>query len=348
MTELKELKELKKDLFLLSNAEKMIVKSTDYVPSGCGTCPENRPIEEYLKYGVVTIDKPSNPSSHEVVTWVKKTLDCEKTGHSGTLDPQVTGVLGICLNRATKLTKSQQNAGKTYIAHIKFNNEITKKEFEKACKALTGHLFQRPPLMCAVKRDLRLRWIYEIKIIEFEPLRALFEVKCEAGTYIRSLCTHIGLFIGCGAVMEGLRRIQSGYINEKECVTLHDLKDAYYVYKKFNEEKYLRKLVKPMESILCHYPRIMIKDTAVNSICYGGQLTAKGVLKFDNEIDTNKLAVLITAKGEAIALVKPLVAGLQLKDIQSGIVTKTKRVIMEKDLYSKCWGIKDEYEIITN
>lgn len=334
-------------LLLLKNADSMVVKSVDYAPSGHGTLPQHRPMDEYLKYGVVTIDKPANPSSHEVVTWVKEILGCDKTGHSGTLDPKVTGVLGVCLNRATRLTKSQQNAGKTYVCCILFNGETTLDKFNAATKALTGHLFQRPPLQCAVKRDLRLRWIYEIKLIEFEPRQALFEVKCEAGTYIRSLCTHIGLYIGCGAVMGDLRRIQSGFVNERECVTLHDLHDAYHVYKTVHEEKYLRRVIKPLETILLHYPRIMIKDSAVNAICYGAQLTARGVLKYDGSIDTNGLAVVITAKGEAVALVQPLVASCQLKDIENGVIAKTKRVIMEKDLYPRCWGIMDEYEILS-
>lgn len=336
------------DLILLNNSDTMIVKSSDYTPSGHGTLPYNRSIGEYLKYGVVVIDKPANPSSHEVVTWVKDILDCEKTGHSGTLDPKVTGVLSICLNRATRLAKSQQNAGKTYVCCIEFNSETTIEKFKAAVKTLTGHLYQRPPLMCAVKRDLRLRWIYSIKIIEFEARKALFEVRCEAGTYIRTLCTHIGLYIGCGAVMADLRRTQSGFINEKECVTLHDLQDAYYLYKTTKEEKYLRKVVLPMETLLKEYPRIMIKDSAVNAVCYGAQLTAKGVLKYDKDIDTNKVCVIITAKGEAVALAKPLFASCQLKDIDSGVIAKTKRVIMEKDLYPKVWGIMDEYEILSD
>lgn len=336
------------DSLLLTNQDKMIVKSTDYNPSGHGTMPMNRPINEYLKYGVVTIDKPSNPSSHEVVTWVKDILSCEKTGHSGTLDPKVTGVLTICLNRATRLTKSQQNAGKTYVCCIEFNTETTLEKFKEACKKLTGHLYQRPPLMCAVKRDLRLRWIYEINIIEFTPKKALFEVKCEAGTYIRTLCTHIGLYIGCGAVMADLRRTQSGLTDEKECVTLHDLQDAYHIYKTTKEEKYIRKVIKPLETLLENYPRIMIKDSAVNAICYGGQLSIKGVLKYDKEFDTNSTVVLITAKGEAVALAKPLVSSCQLADMERGIITSTKRVIMEKDLYPKVWGILEDYEVLSD
>lgn len=337
---------MEKNELLLTNCDKMAIKSTDICPSGSGTMPINRPIKEYLKYGVVTIDKPSNPSSHEVVTWVKDILNCEKTGHSGTLDPKVTGVLTVCLNRATRLTKSQQNAGKTYVCCIEFKKETTLEKFKAACKKLTGHLFQRPPLMCAVKRDLRLRWIYEINIIEFTPKKALFEVKCEAGTYIRTLCTHIGLYIGCGAFMADLRRTQSGWTKESECVTLHDLKDAYHVYKTTSDEKYLRKVVKPLESLLCEYPRIMIKDSAVNSICYGGQLSVRGILKYDTNFDTNSTVVLITGKGEAVALATPLVCSSQIAEMEKGFVTKTKRVIMEKDLYPKVWGIMQDYEVL--
>jgi len=335
------------DPLLLRDLDKMLVKSTDTNPSGHGTMPQNRPIGEYLKYGIITVDKPSNPSSHEVVTWVKDILKCEKTGHSGTLDPKVTGVLGICLNRATRLTKSQQNAGKTYVCCIEFERETTEEKFRKACKKLTGHLFQRPPLMCAVKRDLRLRWIYGIKVIEFKPKMALFEVRCEAGSYIRTLCTHIGLYIGCGAVMADLRRTQSGLTGEDECVTLHDVQDAYYVYKKEGDERYLRKVVRPLETLLKSYPRIMIKDSAVNAICYGGQLGMPGVLRYDSDFDTNSTVVLITGKGEAVAIAEPLVASGQMAGMERGIITKTKRVIMEKDLYPRVWGILDEYEVLS-
>jgi H/ACA ribonucleoprotein complex subunit 4 len=77
-----------------------------------------RPLEEHLKYGVINLDKPSNPSSHEVVAWIKKILKVEKTGHSGTLDPKVTGCLIVCVNRATRLVKAQQAAGE-YFFHLR-------------------------------------------------------------------------------------------------------------------------------------------------------------------------------------------------------------------------------------
>lgn len=97
---------------LLKNYHLMNVRTSHFTPMPFGSCPLNRPIKEHLKYGVINLDKPSNPSSHEVVAWVKKILKVEKTGHSGTLDPKVTGCLIVCLNRATRLAKAQQTAGK--------------------------------------------------------------------------------------------------------------------------------------------------------------------------------------------------------------------------------------------
>ena len=98
--------------FLLKNFDKMNVKEAKYTPIQAGNTPLKRPLKEYLKYGVMNLDKPSNPSSHEVVAWIKKILEVEKTGHSGTLDPKVTGCLIVCLERATRLVKAQQSAGK--------------------------------------------------------------------------------------------------------------------------------------------------------------------------------------------------------------------------------------------
>ena len=125
----------------------MNVRSNHFTALPCGHTPLNRPIEEHLKYGVINLDKSANPSSHEIVAWIKKILKIEKTGHSGTLDPKVTGCLIVCLNRATRLVKAQQSAGKEYIGIVRFHNPIeSMKELESALAKLTGTCFQRPPL----------------------------------------------------------------------------------------------------------------------------------------------------------------------------------------------------------
>ena len=136
-------------------------------------------------YGCINLDKPANPSSHEVVAWVKRILHCERTGHSGTLDPKVTGCLIICIDRATRLVKSQQGAGKEYVSIVRLHGAIENEMvLKQALEKLTGALFQRPPLIAAVKRQLRIRTIYESKMIEYDPKNQLgvFWVSCQAGT----------------------------------------------------------------------------------------------------------------------------------------------------------------------
>jgi len=100
----------------------MLTRTRHFTPLTCGSTPLNRPIGDYVRSGFINLDKPCNPSSHEVVSWVKKILRVDKTGHSGTLDPKVSGCLIVCIDRTTRLAKSQQNAGKEYVAVFKLHS----------------------------------------------------------------------------------------------------------------------------------------------------------------------------------------------------------------------------------
>uniref|UniRef100_A0A8C8ZHP1 H/ACA ribonucleoprotein complex subunit DKC1 n=1 Tax=Prolemur simus TaxID=1328070 RepID=A0A8C8ZHP1_PROSS len=203
---------------LLKNFDKLNVRTTHYTPLPSGSNPLKREIGDYIRTGFINLDKPSNPSSHEVVAWIRRILRVEKTGHSGTLDPKVTGCLIVCIERATRLVKSQQSAGKEYVGIVRLHNAIEGgTQLSRALETLTGALFQRPPLIAAVKRQLRVRTIYESKMIEYDPERRLgiFWVSCEAGTYIRTLCVHLGLLLGVGGQMQELRRVRSGVMSEK-------------------------------------------------------------------------------------------------------------------------------------
>src|ERR1700749_4498270 len=192
-------------------------------------------------------------------------LRVEKTGHSGTLDPKVTGCLIVCIDRATRLVKSQQGAGKEYVCVIRFHDKIPggQAQFARALENLTGALFQRPPLISAVKRQLRIRTIHESKLYEFDNDRqlAVFWVSCEAGTYIRTLCVHLGLLLGVGAHMQELRRVRSGAISEDDgtMVTMHDILDAQYLYDSQKDETYLRRAIQPLEAVLKNYKRVVVK-----------------------------------------------------------------------------------------
>lgn len=106
---------------LLKNYDKLNVKTNHFTPLPCGHSPLKRPIDVLKHYGVINLDKPSNPSSHEVVAWIKQILEVQKTGHSGTLDPKVTGCLIVCIENATRLVKAQQSAGKEYVGVFKLH-----------------------------------------------------------------------------------------------------------------------------------------------------------------------------------------------------------------------------------
>jgi H/ACA ribonucleoprotein complex subunit 4 len=192
------------------------------------------------------------------------------------------------------------------VAVVKLHSAIDKvKKLEKALEGLTGACFQRPPLISAVKKELRVRTIYESKLIEYDEKRdmGIFWLSCEAGTYVRTLCVHLGYMLGCGAHMQELRRVRSGALKEdKTMVTMHDVKDAQWLFENYNNEEYLRRVIMPLEILLVGYPRIVVKDTSVNAVCYGAQLMLPGVLRYESGIEVGKEVILISTKGEAIAL----------------------------------------------
>lgn len=318
----------------------MLVRTGHFTPIPHGCTPLKRQIDEYIKLGIINLDKPSNPSSHEVVAWIKRILRVEKTGHSGTLDPKVTGCLIVCIDRATRLVKSQQGAGKEYVAVIRFHEDVSGREvqFARALELCTSAIFQRPPLIAAVKRQLRIRTIYDSKLIEFDGERklAVFWVSCEAGTYIRTLCQHLGYLVGVGAHMQELRRVRSGAMTEEEgLVTMHDVLDAQWKYDTDRDESYLRAVVQPLESLLTGYKRLVVKDSAVNAVTYGAKLMLPGLLRFESGIEVHEEVVLITTKGEAIALGYAMMGSVELSSCDHGVVAKIKRVIMSRDLYPR-------------
>ncbi|KAL8830310.1 MAG: hypothetical protein Q9191_001496 [Dirinaria sp. TL-2023a] len=329
---------------LLKNYNKLLVRTGHFTPIPVGCTPLKRDLKSFISSGVINLDKPSNPSSHEVVAWVKRMLRIEKTGHSGTLDPKVTGCLIVCLDRATRLVKSQQGAGKEYVCVLRLHDKLPGGEAQlaRALETLTGALFQRPPLISAVKRQLRIRTIHESKLLEFDNDRHLgvFWVSCEAGTYIRTLCVHLGLLLGVGAHMQELRRVRSGAMDEQDgMVTLHDVLDAQWMLDNTRDESYLRKVISPLESLLTTYKRLVVKDSAVNAVCYGAKLMLPGLLRFEAGIEMGEEVVLMTTKGEAIALGIAQMSTVEMSTCDHGVVAKVKRCIMERDLYPRRWGL---------
>ena len=328
---------------LLKDYDQLHVRTAHYTPIPSGCSPLKRPLQDYLKYGVINLDKPANPSSHEVVAWIKRILRVEKTGHSGTLDPKVTGCLIVCIDRATRLVKSQQSAGKEYVGVVRLHAAIeSEAKLVQAVETLTGALFQLPPVISAVKRQLRIRTIYESKLIEFDSDRNLgvFWASCEAGTYIRTLCVHLGLLVGTGGHMQELRRVRSGALDENTNLrTMHDVLDAQHQFDSSKDESYLRTVVMPLEVLLINYKRVVVKDSAVNAICYGAKLMVPGLLRFADGIEVNDEIVMMTTKGEAVATGIAQMTTSVMATCDHGEVAKIKRVIMERDTYPRRWGL---------
>ncbi|CAG5037102.1 unnamed protein product [Parnassius apollo] len=328
---------------LLKNFDRLNVRTNHYTPLPFGHSPLKRPISDYVKSGFINVDKPSNPSSHEVVSWIKRILKVEKTGHSGTLDPKVTGCLIVCIDRATRLVKSQQNAGKEYVAVFSLHSAVENvQKVTQGLEKLRGALFQRPPLISAVKRQLRVRSVYDSKLLDFDQEKniGVFWVSCEAGSYIRTMCVHLGLMLGVGGQMIELRRVRSGIQGEKEgLVTMHDILDAQWAFENHKDESYLRRVIKPLEGLLVAHKRIFIKDSAINAVCYGAKVLLPGVLRYEDGIEIDQEIVIVTTKGEAVALAVALMTTGTMASCDHGVVAKLKRVIMERDTYPRKWGL---------
>ncbi|KAF1790906.1 tRNA pseudouridylate synthase B, C-terminal [Phytophthora cactorum] len=318
-------KKSKKKKLKASEAEgKDLIAPESHTPAldTSNSSPLKRNLHDYVRYGVINLDKPANPSSHEVVAWIRRIL-------------RVTGCLIVCVDRATRLVKAQQGAGKEYVAVVRLHSAIEgQNKLARAIETLTGALFQRPPLISAVKRQLRIRTIYESKLIEYDEDRHL------GGTYIRTLCVHLGLVLGVGGHMQELRRVRSGVLGENDAmVTMHDVLDAQFQYDTYKDESYLRRIVRPLEVLLTTYKRIVVKDSSVNAICYGAKFMIPGLLRFADDIDVGEEVVLMTTKGEAIAVAIAQMTTAVMATCDHGVVAKIKRVIMERDTYPRRWGL---------
>lgn len=146
--------------------------------------------------------------------------------------------------------------------------------------------------------------------------------------------------LGVGGHMEELRRNKSGILSENDHMyTMHDVLDAQYKYEKSKDESYLRRVIQPLELVLTNYPRVVVKDSTINSVCYGAKLMVPGVLRYSSNIEVGQDIVLMSPKGEAIALGVAQITSYELMSCDHGVVAKIKRVIMDRDTYPRRWGL---------
>jgi len=320
---------------------KLLVKAEEETDQRYGCKPSDRTINDYIRFGVINLDKTAGPSSHEVTAWVKRLLSLGHAGHGGTLDPKVTGVLPVTLEEATKTVQALLVSGKEYVCVMRLHGSASQAKVKTVLDEFVGEIYQRPPVRSSVKRQIRTRKIYYLDFYEMAERNVLFKVGCEAGTYIRKLCFDIGEVLGVGAHMQELRRTRAGPFTEAaNMVTLHDIAYLQAKWQETKDEKAVRKFIQPMEKILEIVPKIVIRDSAVDALCHGANLAAPGVLSLETDIQKGDTVAVMTQKGEAVALAQALASTQDTLKLSHGLVAKTQRVLMPRSVYPKLWQKK--------
>ena len=259
-----------------------------------------------MKSGVLNIYKPQGMTSHDVVALVRKGLYTKKVGHTGTLDPMATGVLPICVNRATKIVDDLQRDKKTYLCECTLGTETDTEDIWgqvlKTCPVdlsgdviaaalleFQGDIYQVPPMYSALKvngkklyelaragktveRQPRLRTIYNIDILGIDGPKVTFLVSCSKGTYIRTLCSDLGKKLGVGGCMSGLERLATGKFHKKDSLTVEDIN---------NLGKKLWDHLIPVEEALDVKIKIQISEKACTLIRNGVKIDLAHYVKED-------------------------------------------------------------------
>jgi tRNA pseudouridine55 synthase len=234
--------------------------------------------------GILLLDKPLGFSSNQALQRVKWLLQAAKAGHTGTLDPLATGLLPLCFGEATKFAHYLTDADKTYRATIKLGVttttgdaegavlntlpvNVTSNQFDEACRKFVGVISQVPPMYSALKhegkalyeyaregveieRKVRTVTIHAIEVLSFAGDVAEIEVTCTKGTYIRTLAEDIGVDLGCGAHLIGLRRTATASYDIAEAITLE-------AFEALSSEERLAKLAPP-ETAVDYLPSVML------------------------------------------------------------------------------------------
>ena len=316
---------------------KRLVKAQVNTNPNYGKSPEERSVKELLRNCAINLDKPCGPTSHQVDAWIRDMLGVEKVGHGGTLDPNATGVLPIAVGDAAKSLQVLLLAGKEYVGVMKLHKNADKSKILDVCNSFVGNISQIPPVRSAVKRVRRKRCIYYLEVIQIKNREVLFRVGCEAGTYVRTLCVDIGRKLRCGAHLAELRRTRVGNLREENSVILHDVKDAYVFWKEEEYEKEFRSKIFPMERLLDHLPKIVIRDSAADALCHGASLAIPGVVEIDTDIKKGDMVAVLTLKGEGVALVNALLSTEDIIQKDTGMCADIERVLMNKGTYPSIW-----------
>jgi tRNA pseudouridine55 synthase/H/ACA ribonucleoprotein complex subunit 4 len=300
---------------------------------------EPETIHLWNKAGIIVIDKPRGPSSHEVAAWVGKMLGCQ-VGHSGTLDPQVSGVLLIMLGNAVRLAPLLLQHDKEYVCLMRLHGDVARDRVAGLAEEFTGRLYQRPPRKSAVKRNLRIREVRRLDILDVDGRLVLFRAHCDAGTYIRSLCHHMGLVLGVGAHMVELRRTRSGTFGEDTMHTLSEVQDAA-VAARDGDRSALEKMVVSVDAAVPELPIVVVRDAAIDALCHGAALAGVGVVSA-MEFEKDRTVAVLSEKKEFVCLGRALVSSGSFQPGDTGLVIAPTAVFMQPGTYPRGWTKSDK------
>ena len=245
----------------------------------------------------------------------------------------------VTLEDSTKIVQALLHSGKEYVCVMKLHGDADEAGVKNVLAEFQDEIYQRPPLRASVKRQLRTRRIYYIDFFEIDGRNVLFKVGCEGGTYIRKLCYDVGEILGVGAHMQELRRTRAGPFTENatSLVRLHDVAYWFSEWQEKKDPKILRKFIQPMEIALALVPKIVVRDSAVDALCHGANLTAPGVLAVETGVTKGDMVAVLTLKGEAIALAKALLSTEEILNLKHDTVATLQRVVMPRGTYPKVW-----------
>jgi tRNA pseudouridine55 synthase len=265
-----------------------------------------------LTFGVVNLDKPPGPSSHQLSGWLRDAVDetladrgadsrIDRAAHAGTLDPKVTGCLPIMLGDATRLAQVFLEGAKEYVAVLECHAPVPA-DAESVVAEFEGPIYQKPPRKSAVARRLRVREIYDLEVLETDDRRLLLRIRCESGTYVRKLCHDLGLALGTGGHMGHLRRTATEPFDDRTLHGAYDFLDALAFWVEDDDPEPLLEVVDPAERILEGIPSVGIAPSAARQVAEGAPVYAPGVLEIEDGAERGALVACYTPDGAAVCL----------------------------------------------
>ena len=302
-----------------------------------GTIPSERTIEQLLESCFILLDKSPGPSSHQVSAWARDMMGLEKLGHGGTLDPFASGLLPLLSGKAMRLTGKILTHDKSYLALFKFGKELDRNEIEDKMAMLTGKVYNVPPEISAVRVQVRTRKISKFDILDFDGTSLLTQIECEAGTYVRTMARDLGLLLDTPVELKELRRPTSGEFSLSQSITMQQLADAYWLWQEKGEEDAMLRILHPIEDMLSDLPRVVVKDGAAAALSHGAPLLRPGVVSIDEDLKVGSEVLLVTMKGEAVAIAKMSQNSKVIPDMNQGEVAKPNCVLMKEDTYPRSW-----------